>query len=151
MLENEGIPSDQVTVAGIVRVRRERMTLLVYTGYLVGSLVAALIVRGLSGPPADPGQDVVDLSGAYVVLGALVVGGPAGIWLTMRLAGHQRAGFAALVAAAMAIPAVALGQILLLLVGLDDTTRVSNLVTATVTCAPAALVPAMARLVGDRR
>lgn len=125
--------------------------LLVYAGYLVGTVVAALIVRGLSGPTADPSQDVVDLSGASVVLGALVVGGPAGVWLTMRLAGYQRAGFAALVAAAMAIPAVALGQVLLFLVGLDDPTRVSNLVAATVTCAPAVLIPAVAGLVGHRR
>ena len=127
------------------------MMLLVYAGYLVGSLVAAVIVRGLSGPPADPGQDVVDLTVAYVVLGAVVVGGPVGIWLAMRLSGEQRAGSAALVAAAMAIPAVALGQVLLFLVGLDDSTRVSNLVAATVTCAPAVLIPAVAGLVGDRR
>ena len=151
MLESEGVLSDEVTVAGGVNVRSGRMMLLDYAGYLVGSLVAALIVRGVSGPPADPGQDVVDLSGAYVVLGAVVVGGPAGIWLTMRLSGHRWAGSAALVAAAMAIPAVVLGQVVLFLVGLDDPTRVSNLVTATVTCAPAVLIPAVAGLVGDRR
>ena len=151
MLESEGVLSDQVTVAGSVRVRSGRMMPLVYAGYLVGTVVAALMVRGISGPPADPSQDAVALSGAYVVLGALVVGGPAGIWLTMRLSGQRRAGSAALVAAAMAIPAVALGQVLLFLVGLDDPTRVSNLVAVTVTCAPAVLIPAVAGLVGDRR
>lgn len=151
MLESKGIPSDEVTVPGTARVRGGRAMLLVYAGYLIGTLVVALMVRSLSGPPADPSQDVVALSGAYVVLGALVVGGPAGIWLTMRLSGQQRAGSAALVAAAMAIPAVALGQVLLFLVGLDDPARVSNLVAVTVTCSPAVLIPAVVRLVGDRR
>jgi hypothetical protein len=124
-----------------VQVRSVRTVATIFAGYLVGALLAALLVRGLAGPPASPTEDVVDLTFAFVVLAALLVGGPAGVWIAMRLERRPRPGTGAGIAAVLAIPVLVIGSVLLSLLGLDHPTKASELARAGVTCAPSLLIP----------